>query len=60
MNFVGLVFVDVARPRKLIPNKNFCVYGMCIIVGVCEILVNEESEGRVAERRSGPSEHTSY
>ena len=26
-NFMGLISVDVACPRKLVPHKNFCVYG---------------------------------
>ena len=25
--FVGIIFVSVARLRKLVPHKNFCVYG---------------------------------
>ena len=28
--FVGLIFVGVACPQKLVPNKNFYVYGILL------------------------------
>ena len=50
--FTGLIFVGVAYPRKLVPNENFCVYGM-YVYATTQIFANFTHRWRLKRQTNG-------